>query len=656
LDYDKKSISNKIIITEEIKMKFKRQFLFVLVAIFMAFSVLQVSAEQGPILKQLKSVKLKANIERLTKQQFELRFGDNQAIPRSNQTVLSLAKRLYSKAGREEIKEECGENAYGILFAALSNPDITDTTIDEVGELVDADMPALPSIYTSGHFKFYYTTADPDSDNNVTLAEVQATAVILNNAWNDYVVNFTEPKNYLSGGVKLIDVNVYYLGATLLGSSASYLDSIDLNSKLVVKDTCKRQTTPVHELFHRVEYSYGYITGTANMSWAVEGCASWSQKYRASNVGDWMDRMNQGLNAPDLDLITGRSYNACHYWCYLGQRGTGGYFGGSEKTFINTVWSTYQTNGKNMKNAVDSAIKAIIGASYNFERITTWWQFANFIKDMTNASSTFDYEEDEWIRTCGGTTHGPLAHTPRTTVALNLGTNYTVNGTVSSYGADYYVFNVGATVTRVELTATAATNNFAFAVIEIKNGAYRSYVTTLGGRNGYTYTRDYTPGQVSQIALMVMGNPGGGAYTVNAKGLHASITVTDPNEAAAPDAQDFKQIYLVSNGTNLNSTITFYAPPVFNEFFFYVDTNTSLLGAEICIRCHQNNFQVYQASTPGLHNILLYTGVPSISGSTYSLSIPWTTCFGAADPVYVWLYSMASLDRLQDSGSITVNK
>jgi hypothetical protein len=571
-------------------------------------------------------------------------------IPGSYHAALGLAKRLYSKAGREEIKEECGETAYGNLFAALSNPEISDTTIDAVGELADADMPALPLTYTSGHFKFYYTTTDPDPNNNVTLAEIQATATVLNNAWNDYVVNFKEPKNYISGGVKLIDVNVYYLGTSLYGQTSSYWNYIDLNSKYVVKDACKRQTTPVHELFHRVEYSYGYISGTANMSWAVEGMASWSQKYRASNVGDWMDRMNQGLNYPDLNLITGRSYNACHYWCYLGQRG------GSEKTFVKTVWSTYETNGKNMKNAVDTTIKSLIGAAYTFDAVTAWWMFTNFYKDMTNASTSFDYEEDEWTRNCGGIWYGPLNQASRTNVTLNLGTNYTTNGTVAAYGADYYVFNIAANATRVEITATAASNNFGFAVIEIKDGAMRTYRRDpAGGRDGLSYAKDFATGEVSQIALLVMGNPDGGDYTVNVKGLTAGITVTDPNEATVSDEQDFKQINLVSNGTNLNATLSFYAAPSFGEFFFYVDTNGDA-AADVNIRCHMTDFKVYQASAPGYFNILVYTGVPSVSGTNYSLSIPWSASFGTANPLYIWLYNMTVKDRLKDSGSIIINK
>lgn len=605
--------------------------------------------------KVLESNYKKATIERLTNRQFENQFGKNIHIPRTNEAVLKLSKKLYSKEGRDEIKEECGEYSYGLLYAALSNPQITENTIDRVGEASDADMPALPSTYTSGHFKIHYTTSDTNADNNVTLANVQDTATVLNNAWNDYATNFKEPKHYVSGGVKYIDVNVYYLGSTLNGETSSSWDYINLNSKSVVSNQYKRQTTPVHELFHRVEYSYGYVTGTANMKWATEGTASWSQKYRASNIGDWMGRMNEGLNNPDSSLI-GRSYDACHYWCYLGQRTTGGGYGGVERNFIKKAWETYQTNGKNMKNAVDSAIKDIIGASYSFDSVNAWWMFANFYKDMTNASTAFDYQEDEWTRIAGTATYGPLAHVPRTSTNLNLNTTYTTSGNVNAYGADYYVFNIANNVSKVEITSTSASNNFGYAVIKIKDGNAVGYQRDpAGGKNGLSYVKEFAPGSISQIAVAVMGNPGGGNYSITARGLDKRIVVADPNELSVPDSRDFKQITLQSTGTNLNADIDFYAVPTLSEFFFYADTD-GVAGADVCIYCHQSDFKVYKATSAGYFNNLVYTGVPTITGTKYSLSIPWSTSFGSANTLGIWLYDMSAKDRIKDSGNIAISK
>lgn len=496
---------------------------YVLITLIMAmvaqFVYLPTVLAQPEVIKKIQFTKVKGiTIQVLRRDLFKQKFEDNPLIPMTNQGVIQFARQLYTPAGREQIKEECGQPLYGALFAALSNPDISDETRNEVDNLIDANTPSLPQTYTSGHFKFYYTTNDIDPDNNVTLTEIKATAKILNDAWSDYATNFTTPKYYTTGGgccaprKKWIDVKVYYLGPYLLGGTASSWDYIKLDSKKVVKDTCNRQTTPVHELFHRVQYNYGYVTGTADLSWAVEGTAAWSQKYRGSHVGDWMDRMNQGLNNPDLDLIKDRSYNACHFWIYFGQYCNG------EMPTIKKVWSTFKTNDNKMKDAVETTIQSCHqGASMG--HIVLWWAFANFHKDMSNAMQYYDYEEDEWTRNCGGTNHGPLTEVPRTTRTLNVGSNHSINGSVASYGADYYEFSVGATVTKVEINVTATTQNFAFAIIEIKNNNYIHFQYTAAvGLKDYEYKKDYTPEQLSHIALIVVGNPNGGNYTVTAKG------------------------------------------------------------------------------------------------------------------------------------------
>ncbi len=477
-------------------------------------STLWAQFQQAQVLRQHHLTRTNTIIHVLHRAEFLKLFGDNAEVLRDSKLLIDLAHKLYSAAGREEIREMCGEHIYGVLYAALSNEDISDEARDAVDKAASDATAMLSQTYTSGHFKFKYSTSDPNPDNNVTLADLQATATVMNNAWSNYTTNFTKPKHYTSGGQELIDVNVYYLGTSLYGSTASTINSIDLCSKKVVRNACLRQSVPVHELFHRVQYSYGYVTGTANMKWAVEGTASWSQKYLASNVGDYIGWwVNAGLAAPDVALITGRSYDACHFWIYLGERGNG------EKQCIKLLWSTYQTNGKNMKSATETVIKTRVPNGSSFDQFAGWWDFANFYKDVSNAAADFDYTEDEWTRTCGGVTYGPLATVPRTTQALNVGTNYSTSGTVAAYGADYYVFNIGATVKKAEINVTAATKNYGYAIIQLKNNVMQTYQRTpAGGYDNYSFTKTLTPGQLTQIVLVVIGNPGGGNYSVSAKG------------------------------------------------------------------------------------------------------------------------------------------
>jgi hypothetical protein len=285
---------------------------------------------------------------------------------------------------------------------------------------------------------------------------------------------------------------------------------------------CKRKTTSAHELFHRVQYAYGYVTGTANMKWMVEGSAAWSQKFTNMSVRDYMSRMNSGLSVPDKTLITGtgaRSYDACHLWTYLDEAATKytrpSYPMGRA---IKDVWATYNTNGKNAKAAVETVANARVGST-SFDNFVTKWSRANYCKDFTKpASWKLDYTEDESSAVSCSTTYGPLSHVPRTlrTISSNA-TVINLTGSVSEYGADYYEFTVNPAVTSVKIALNGAdTGDFAYQLIPIKSGAALTYAYTFGSGPGntHTFTSTFTAGSQDKFGLIVGGRSKGGSYTV----------------------------------------------------------------------------------------------------------------------------------------------
>jgi len=145
------------------------------------------------------------------------------------------------------------------------------------------------------------------------------------------------------------------------------------------------------------------------------------------------------------------------------------------------------------------------------------------------------------------------------------------------------------------------------------------------------------------------------SFPANKDKCQLAVWKSDQNEAAVPNERDYKLLRLVSDGSRLYATISFYSAPVFDEFFFYADTGGTN-AAEVLIKCHPNNFEVYKQTLPGLYANKVYTGVPSKSGNNYSIVVPWNTSFGAAGSVNVWLYDMTGKDRLPDMGSVALKK
>jgi hypothetical protein len=451
----------------------------------------------------------------LTQEAFTAQFGNNPDIKTTDQGITALARELYPPQGKKHLlgqaatgEDGCREYQVGVLFASLQNPAISDATRSEVESIIVAAEPAVYKTYTSGHFKIYYTDSDVDPNNNVTLDAVKKLATNLNSYWKTYSAKFKTPQNYLDGTTQMVDVKVYDLGPGLLGETSSFWNYMNLNSSLCVSDDCKRKTTPAHELWHRVEYAYGYVSGTANMGWIVEGTASWSQAYTNRSIRDYMSRMNQGINAPDLALIGGRSYNACHLWIYLERRGTW--------AAIRDVWSTYETNGNDAKAALDTIANNRL--RMGFDKFVQEWSKTNYIKDLGNAG-VHDYAEDKTTKTSCGVVYGPLAQIPRTSVDIDSTFDstspYTDTGTVSSYGVDYYEFNLDTTdplLNNLQITVDGAGASSSFVDI---NGSASKKITD-GSSNREVYLTTFKPGKLTRVGVIVGGGSAGGNYTIEA--------------------------------------------------------------------------------------------------------------------------------------------
>jgi hypothetical protein len=445
-------------------------------------------------------------IEILSNDEFEYAFGSNADVPRRDDAIIGLAKKLFPPVGSKQLIDntdvDSREYEIGVLFAALGNPAIYQSTRYTVDSIVAAAEPALPKTYTSGHFKFFYTDNDPDPKNNVTLAQIEAAAVSINASWDSYAANFKEPKHYLAGSDKMVDVKVFDLGPGLYGETSSAWDHINLNSRLTVRNFCKRKTTSAHELFHRVQYAYGYVSGTANMKWIVEGTAAWSQKFTNGAIRDYMTRMISGLDVPDRDLITERSYDAAHFWVYLQKR--------AGWSALRDIWATYSTNGSDAKAAVNTVVSNKMGLT--FDEYAGQWAQANYVKDASNPGN-FEYVEDEITATSCGITYGPLSHVPRMTTNIAQDTQWGKNSWVKPYGTDYYELNLAPALTKIKIELDGEdAGTFRYYILGIKNNTVmsRAAITTPD----YIYNKSLTAGQWDKIAVIVIGTSTGGTYTI----------------------------------------------------------------------------------------------------------------------------------------------
>ena len=242
-----------------------------------------------------------------TNDEYALHFARQLYAPREERDeerlLLGFAEgRREFEASDDEQVEWCGEASRGLLDAVLASNLLSSEARSEINAMMEDAAPSLERTKTIGHFRFQWTETSSDARDNTNETNVDATAAVLNDCWNHYVTDFRQPQADLIGGQRILDVEVYF-DPSLHGSTSSHTNRIFLNSETVVNDDCRRQTTSAHELFHRVEYTYGYVTGTPGQRWWVEALGSWSQEYYAPAIDDYISRVNGGLANPSLGLF-----------------------------------------------------------------------------------------------------------------------------------------------------------------------------------------------------------------------------------------------------------------------------------------------------------------------------------------------------------------
>ena len=407
------------------------------------------------------------NIPVLRRDVFLRRFEDNPHVPRTDDAVIKLAHKVFVAPELLETPkgDTCGEFWEGTVLGALSNPHIADSTRKKVDQLMAAPLPPLPGIHDTPHFRFYYTDSDTDPKQNVTLAEVKATAAVMERAWTDYVKHFTAPKHESIGGQPRVQVRIYDLGGTLYGSTSSASNYIRVSARKVAGFRCKRESTPVHELFHRVQYASGYVSGASEKYWAVEGTAAWSQKYLAGHIGDYLSRFGSAMASPDKSLFS-RKYDAITLWLHLGR------WTGDERAGVALLWKNFSANHKKYRYALapslDATVQTLVGRNVDHEWLIEQWSLATLTRDAPNASFTQTFEEQGMVRRCDHKIYGPVPGTKWTKViALKPGQPAQVPGQVTPYGSDYLMINLDPAVKKVELLMEGdAGHGFAFNVEE----------------------------------------------------------------------------------------------------------------------------------------------------------------------------------------------
>jgi hypothetical protein len=303
----------------------------------------------------------------------------------------------------------------------------------------------LDECYTSTHFVVYYTTDSNDSPHDIdSESEAELLANNLEFAWdrfkNDPDFALRESKDTANKRLEVWVYDIGYLGVTSNSWNRMEVDvSFVRGSDTSESDRLQNEATPLHELFHRVQYRYGNYSSHGN--WAVEGQAKFMEDQTFADLDNatgtqYLSRSNGYLGNPNWDVTTA-SYNASLFWKYFTERfGTATDEPERGVDAIRYFWEAGE-DGFISTNAVEEALDDLGHGSVTFSSLFRDWIVANYTKKLTTVPSTkYGYIDDDGA--------SPDYNDPLLTVNTSPGPgSYTTsdNQSVERWGAKYFRIN-----------------------------------------------------------------------------------------------------------------------------------------------------------------------------------------------------------------------
>ncbi len=186
------------------------------------------------------------------------------------------------------------------------------------GRTIDSPMPSFENRYETDHFVLKWTNRSSHSEDNISDPQIiKDTAEYLETAWAKYTALFGR-KPYMAPGKDKIDV--VFRDMDCYGVSDPPSDPIQFNSYDWVKNKSIRKPTSAHELFHKLQYAFGYKTKwnpRKPYAWFTEGTAAGSEVFVWGMVSRTC-KVDTIFKDTNLDLYQA-DYTATPFWIYFVQ-------------------------------------------------------------------------------------------------------------------------------------------------------------------------------------------------------------------------------------------------------------------------------------------------------------------------------------------------
>ncbi len=412
--------------------------------------------------------------------------------------------------------EECHEELYSRIFLGLSNPYLTTKQLGILEADIDDATPEFENSHETEHFILRWTNNSDHAPDNISDSTIiEETGEYLETAWGVYESTFGRTP-YLPEGASKVEIIFQDIAAIGIASPAN--GPIQFDSATWVSSPGVRQPTSAHELFHKLQYAFGYRTKhtpSGNYKWFSEGTASWAEVFVWQRVSGAYKILDLFSN-PDLDLYSA-SYRALPYWIFFESRQKDS---SSDNAIVDLL---------NKYESLDSSSIYPERTAYA-EVIDEDWPENNVYGQADHLFALFsrDRRLGHWKIGPSGilypTILGPDDNEVEPTLTVtevNLGSGDTYDnaGTVGGFASDYYrlVFEPETDGQTLDISVDGASSgDFSFYLIWEKNGNWKraAFPFFLEEDYGSSYTLDIP--EANSLILIISGRGIGGSYSLAA--------------------------------------------------------------------------------------------------------------------------------------------
>lgn len=262
---------------------------------------------------------------KITREEWEKLKDYYPEMPTTFDALKEFTYKVFGKDQAMPAEDNISGTGWLELFGhAIDNPDLTVDELKQIDTILTENLPSLDKTTENAYFIIFWTDSDSDPSNNTTQEVVNDILDILTSTLLKYNEIYGRMP-YIPKGYTAIPVSIYNISRGF--GSTSLEGPLNLKASTMNALPAMRTVTAPHELFHRMQYSFGMKSQfnlPAGQSWFVEGCATWAGLYFSGGYVAGNSRITTTFNDPGRSFLYDGAYDTTPMWIYLqGYKGTG---------------------------------------------------------------------------------------------------------------------------------------------------------------------------------------------------------------------------------------------------------------------------------------------------------------------------------------------